>query len=722
MHSNLTGMNLGLNVHNALNNLKASLGALQGKIIQLQQGLMMLKKSLTGESAEEKSEREKQRELLAQLHGNEATQGLRTGMQREFLPAKFWGSFVQNLASSDDLSGAFVPFQDFMKTDPAYALHGHALYAGCGIYYILEPIRELEYDSNLGKTIDHAFDYQTTCYDNFVNLLNAMQAFKINGKLIDFPEICKEDNLLIKNYDLFLDEVELCCKDFMAGIEKRYKKQTTLVDSVEGDRSYDATGEFCPKYDVNRTPSFFTLDDAGYENAKEYLTNGPAAYDRWVTKNLANDWNQTQELVNFFRETIKAQTKEDKQILKDILPVVKWRTQGMLLTYILLDQGFADPEFLWWATGAILFYRGQGDHGQKNPTTWMKQYADFSCYKLLQIIKNDKSNLFHRVQAMCGMYTEDFLKKFQDIGYTSQIASGDDTNLKGSITIATQNLETRFTGAIKCFGGGNGYTRFGAQAKADILGMIRARRLMTLVEQYRIAWEQKQKDDADKTSNPGKLSEKHDEEISKLAVALAAPCTIKIKKDLAGLLPLFEKIAEYEVNKDIIAQAQSVVSTGGAFDLCGYFAYFYTNHNDLLGDTSHQDAYKKILSCCTTIVRNILKSVTTIERIAQSSGNELEQFVIFVRWITKLPADNFDMSSGFQQLVADEINNEGSYVHAASVKSNGVNVLRLCMRASVGVAKVVLQGDLDATENALGTVKKSLRNLCGRLVEFNESK
>src|SRR5208283_461378 len=135
-----------------------------------------------------------------------------------------WPYFKEDLAKGRGASNVQSEVAALMQ-GPLDLVCDPILFAGAGISYCIEPLLQLSND--IMYEVDENFKAQEESFDELVELLTACKDFKISGKITDnFKGICTNNNPLIKNFDLFLDEIELCCQDFMAGVDLRYKNMS----------------------------------------------------------------------------------------------------------------------------------------------------------------------------------------------------------------------------------------------------------------------------------------------------------------------------------------------------------------------------------------------------------------------------------------------------------------------------------------------------------------
>ncbi len=183
------------------------------------------------------------------------------------------------------------------------------------------------------------------------------------------------------------------------------------------------------------------------------------------------------EYTDQLKVIIDSGDKSDNEILEEILPNVEWRTQGSRLAFVLLQNGFRDPGFLWWATTAILWYIGQEPHGI---TDQYKTTLDGALYYLFEWLGDYKLLISPDDLNNILMPCQDYVQRNEVIPYAiRRPKEGSKTFIIYTthpvrINNKDYNIVFRFQKNPV-----EGFTKKGKNARAEILAAIYARQLMS---------------------------------------------------------------------------------------------------------------------------------------------------------------------------------------------------------------------------------------------------
>lgn len=196
----------------------------------------------------------------------------------------------------------------------------------------------------------------------------------------------------------------------------------------------------------------------------------------WISDDTSDVGVDTiRSYTDVLKSCIENGQKQDAEILKAILPKIGWRSPGSRLAFSLLENGFYEPNFLWWAATAILWYIGQG-HGVKNQ---YQPSLDGALYYLLNGLSHTQfrmplitsQNALTNILLACRDYTNS--KKIRFPGEAAVPIPSDKQSAK-ELIIDGVSYQVFFTEANL----GRGYSLTGQQVRAEVLATLYARFLM----------------------------------------------------------------------------------------------------------------------------------------------------------------------------------------------------------------------------------------------------
>lgn len=368
----------------------------------------------------------------------------------------------------------------------------------------------------------------------------------------------------------------------------------------------DATGD-------TQAGNFNTIVNKAKNEAPDYKSVYQSVLDDFLTKdttalrNNPSGYNAIQVVVHFMDMILENESVDANKVLNDALSSMKFRTQTLILFYILLKNNFFnDVEFLKIVANSILGYIGQNgfDHLGKCVTT-----------QLLQKIPNMKPDLLNYL--------------------TQNIMSYDQ-----KITLLTNHQPKPKIGG-ETFNNFKYYqmtsSGLGIEAKSDLLRFILALQaelaILELHEHKPIIDELIIEEPAAPEPEPeeNKLVKKISNEIKIAAAHVPGAAGFPVPKFKTIITAM-----QANLNQNLLT-----IKEAQATDILGYFKLFtQKGHQYFMKSAQLKTSYQQMLSLCTIIVRNIFQSRQTFEAL-MLEYQKLTLLTVFTNFLFRIPEADF---------------------------------------------------------------------------------
>lgn len=432
-------------------------------------------------------------------------------------------------------------------------------------------------------------------------IVEALQAIKaVNGQ---------DNDLINQNFHKAQDNIE-SFQDIEISDAQRadaYAKLQDIKNEIKQKyQNYlqvgDAKGKIHNSF--NEIVDEIRQNTATYENVlKSFLTK-----DTTTLKDSPLGHNSIQVVVEYMRKIIEEEIVNANNVLEDALGTMQFRTQALILFYIVLQNDFFnDKEFLKIVTNALLGYIGQTgfDHLGKCVTA-----------QLLEKIPNMTPELLT------------FLAQ-NIIGYAPSIENL--TNKKPNPVIAGKQCPQFEYYQMQ-------FTSLGIQTKADLL-----RYILALMAEVKILSLKAIVVPEPIAPQPQPIIVEPEPEINQLIINIS---------DSIEILPVAIPKGGFPVPKfkEIVAEMQSDknrdllnlnIPAAKGIDILGYFKLFtQKGHNYFMQHPQLKNTYQEMLSLCTLIIKCIFDSPITCD-IFKVKYQNLTLLVTFTNFLLSIKQQDF---------------------------------------------------------------------------------
>lgn len=453
------------------------------------------------------------------------------------------------------------------------------------------------------------------------------------GALTDFSK----DDKLIKDQDAYFNvfiaglkdlkidvmhEIKLLCQDYIKTLENIYGPYEKIWNGeLKQEERYAAGQAVAP---IDSSTSDKILGSMSSLVADDYV-NGKAG-EIAVGHNVELNQKYLQAAADYITKAISEDKVSDSKVLERLLPMLTMRTQSLIVSYALLSNNYSEQLFLQWSTGAILWYTGQIYRGAKK-------------YKNLSVVC-----LSHLIKVMTKI-TENFDVKIGDIRlgcnkYTSENAL---KVPKVEITGVTTNS---YIGADK------GFTFEGRTVKRQLLSLIWAIKCLKAI-------------DKELDERPKDVVKVADPIVNNVldntpADLLTTPVT-KMNAQKYGLFLkeiYMHSCDALKNNKDIGLYVHEQMKQADVFYVLNGILSDFNEAMKQVKDKGEGaikgefGSWRKAFAYCDGIVKNIFKSMITLEDFVQQTKDPkvITKFIEFVGSILRYNQSVFDFEAANKEL------------------------------------------------------------------------